>query len=121
MHFSHSTGATLSADVRPGMYGRLRPWRRPLMRPSQARCSSDLLASREVGPVDLVEQVILLTMCTARRLKDITVTLRQKFKHDKKLNVLRLMALLLQSSPNRSTNHKLCVCVCVYICECRTD
>jgi len=77
------------------------------MRPSQAKCSSGLLASREVVPGDLVKQVIFLTIFTARLLKDVTDTLRQKLKHDNNLNVLHLMTLLLQSSPNRSTIHKV--------------
>ena len=83
------------------------------MRPSQAKCSSGLLASREVDIHHPVEQIILLTMFTARLLIDVTDTLRQKFKHDKTLNVLRLMALLLQSSSYQSTNHQLCVCLYV--------
>ena len=45
--------------------------------------------------------------CPARLLKDVTDTLRQKLKHDNNLNVLHLMTLLLQSSPNRSTIHKV--------------
>ena len=88
------------------------------MRPSQAKCSSGLLASREVDAHNLVEQVILLTMFTARLLKDVTDILSHKFKHDNNLNVLATYGVTASifTLPNDEPP-----ALCVFVCECRTD